>query len=199
MAKTRIDGVSHYFNIINDKIIDLTASQFKHPIDYSSYQLARREDMLADTNTSKRYKILKKRLSVLDMNHEKSCGTIIINQNRVLLIGVKDDGGKMFWSFPKGHQENGETDVETALRETFEEVGLEAEIIDQKPITVSHFIHNSTAVKDIFLFLAKPKNRTIKLQTDEVELCRWVNFNEVDGYLTDYYKEAWQEARKRKI
>lgn len=52
--------------------------------------------------------------------HEKSCGTIIINQSKVLLIGAKDDSGEIFWSFPKGHQEREETDLETALRETFE-------------------------------------------------------------------------------
>lgn len=68
------------------------------------------------------------------MRHEKSCGTIIINQNKVLVIGARDDEGKLFWSFPKGHQENGETDIETAVRETLEEVGLRTEIVDQMPI-----------------------------------------------------------------
>lgn len=198
IGKTYVDDVSHYFNIVDDEIIDLTASQFNHPIDYSNYQLVQRKDILANVNTSKRYKTLKERLSVLDMKHEKSCGTIIIDRDKILLIGAKDDGGKMFWSFPKGHQENRETDIETALRETFEEVGLEIEIIDQKPIIVSHFIHSGTAVKDIYLFLAKPKSNTIKLQANEVELCRWINFNKVDNYLTGYYKEAWQEVINRK-
>ena len=133
------------------------------------------------------------------MEHEKSCGTIIIDWNKILLIGAKDDDEKMFWSFPKGHQEDGETDVETALRETFEEVGLNVEIIDQSPIIVSHTIRGGIAIKDIHLFLAKVKDGKIKPQVGEVEQCQWVNFNNIDDYLTDYYKEAWQESRKRKM
>lgn len=116
-----------------------------------------------------------------------------------MLIGAKDDDEKTFWSFPKGHQERGETSIETALRETFEEVSLNVEIIDRVPIIVSHSIHSGTAIKDVHLFIAKAKDGKIKPQAGEVEQCRWVNFNEIDDYLTDYYKEAWQEARKRKI
>lgn len=47
---------------------------------------------------------------------------MIIDQNKVLLIGAKDENDQAFWSFPKGHQESGETDIETAVRETLEEV-----------------------------------------------------------------------------
>ena len=133
------------------------------------------------------------------MEHEKSCGTIIIDHDKILLIGAKDDDGEMFWSFPKGHQENGETDVETALRETSEEVGLIVKIIDRTPIIVSHAIHGGTVIKDIHLFLAKVKDGKIKPQVGEVEQCQWVNFNDVDDYLTDYYKEAWRKARKHKV
>lgn len=131
------------------------------------------------------------------MMHEKSCGTIIINQNRVLLIGAKDNDGKMFWSFPKGHQEYGETDMKTALRETFEETGLRVQIIDPIPITTSHLINDNTGVKDIYLFLARTKDKEIKPQAGEVEEWQWVNFDEVSDFLLGYYKVAWQEAMNR--
>ncbi|MBR3163820.1 NUDIX domain-containing protein [Candidatus Saccharibacteria bacterium] len=133
------------------------------------------------------------------MKHEKSCGTIIIDQNKVLVIGVKDDEGRLFWSFPKGHQEDVESDMETAIRETREEVGLETEIIDEKPIYASHLIHDGTAVKDIYLFLAKITGGEIKPQEGEVEQVQWVDFEEADKYFSDYYKDAWSEAKKRKM
>lgn len=47
-----------------------------------------------------------------------------MKDDKVLLIGAKDDEGNLFWSFPKGHQEIGETDIETAVRETKEETGF---------------------------------------------------------------------------
>ncbi len=34
-----MDGISHYFNLVEDKIIDLTSIQFNHEIDYKDYQI----------------------------------------------------------------------------------------------------------------------------------------------------------------
>lgn len=127
------------------------------------------------------------------MKREKSCGTIIFDQGKVLLIGSKDENGELFWSFPKGHQELGETDVETAIRETLEEVGLNVEIINQTPVITSHPIHNGAAIKDIYLFLARAESGEVKPQAGEVETWRWVDFDEVNKYLADYYQEAWSK------
>jgi len=76
----------------------------------------------------------------------------------------------LIWSFPKGHQEDDETDIETAIRETLEEVGLQTEVIDQDPIFTNHLIHDGTAIKDIYLFLAKITGGEIKPQEGEVEI-----------------------------
>lgn len=85
--------------------------------------------------------------------------------------------------------------METALRETFEEVGLNVKITNQTPIIVSHPIHNNTAIKTIYLFLAKTEDENIKPQIDEVESWQWVSFNKVESYLTNYYKKAWHRTR----
>jgi 8-oxo-dGTP pyrophosphatase MutT (NUDIX family) len=132
------------------------------------------------------------------MKTEKSCGCIILKDNQVLLIGAKDDDGKLFWSFPKGHQENGETDIETAIRETKEETGLDVEISDIAPIKTGHFIHGGTAYKSILLFIAKPLNSNLNPQEGEVESINWVQIDEAEKRITlDYYREAWKEALKR--
>lgn len=131
------------------------------------------------------------------MKRYKSCGAVIIDNGKVLLIGAKDDQGKIFWSFPKGHQEDGETDLETAIRETFEEVGLNIKIIDKVPIIRSHYVNNESAEKDIYLFLAQKVGGKIKLQKDEVEYVKWVDTLKVDEYLTDYYRSAWLEIMTR--
>lgn len=57
--------------------------------------------------------------------HEKSCGTIPYTEQNgellYLLIRARDDG---YCGFPKGHAKPGETEAETALRETWEETSL---------------------------------------------------------------------------
>lgn len=128
---------------------------------------------------------------------EKSCGCIILRDGKVLLIGARDDNGKLFWSFPKGHQEDGEVDIETAIRETKEEIGIDVEVFDEKPIKTGHLVHNGTVYKEILLFIAKPLNDEIKMQEAEVEKVEWVDIDEAGRYFNDYYSDAWKELLNR--
>lgn len=53
----------------------------------------------------------------------KKCGIIFYDTTEkkyLLVYGRKSEK----WGFPKGHQENGETEEQTALREFFEETGI---------------------------------------------------------------------------
>lgn len=59
IGKIYVGKISHYFNVIENKIIDLTASQFDYEIDYKDYQIINREKLLTDDN---RYNILKTRI-----------------------------------------------------------------------------------------------------------------------------------------
>ena len=131
------------------------------------------------------------------MEYLKSCGCILICEKKVLLVSSNNDHGEIFWGFPKGHQEKGEADFETAIREVKEEVGLDVEIVDEAPIKVCHSIKNNTAYKEIYLCLASPVSKEIVIQEDEINEAKWVPFDEADEYLKDYYAEAWHECLKR--
>lgn len=98
------------------------------------------------------------------MKKEKSCGAIIIDkENRILLI--KHNQGH--WAFPKGHTEAKETERETALREVYEETGLNIEIdTDTKEITT--YSPEKGVIKDVIYFLGFPKEDKVKLQESEV-------------------------------
>ena len=61
ICKIHVDGISHYFNLIKNKIIDLTSNQFNCEIDYKDYQIIDRLKILTD-DTKNRYNILKARL-----------------------------------------------------------------------------------------------------------------------------------------
>lgn len=61
ICKIYIDGISHYFNVIEDRIIDITSSQFAHEIEYKNYERIDRKKILND-DTKHRYNILKTRL-----------------------------------------------------------------------------------------------------------------------------------------
>ena len=63
--------------------------------------------------------------------YERSCGAVVFNgkgeDRSVLLIRNRRSA---HWGFPKGHIEPGETQHETAIRETKEETGLDISILD---------------------------------------------------------------------
>ena len=69
ICRIKGDGISHYFNIIDDEIIDFTSEQFGNDIiDYSNYTIRTREQILENEDTKKRYELLrlKVKLSLID-------------------------------------------------------------------------------------------------------------------------------------
>jgi len=68
--------------------------------------------------------------------HETSAGGLVIDgldrpreQQVAALIGRVDRRGRMLWSLPKGHIEQGETAEQTAIREVAEETGIRGHVL----------------------------------------------------------------------
>ena len=74
---------------------------------------------------------------------EKSCGTVLYtvkdNVIHYVLLKAHDDG---YCGFPKGHVEAGESEHETALRETWEETSIRAEIVGDFRREVTYTMKN---------------------------------------------------------
>ena len=77
---------------------------------------------------------------------EKSCGCIIIDNNKVLLVQQNQE----FWGFPKGHVEGDETEEETALREVKEETNLDVKILGNKKYKIEYVTDKGNPKEVIF-------------------------------------------------
>lgn len=113
------------------------------------------------------------------MVKEKSCGIIVFDEDKVLLI--KHNGGHI--SFPKGHVEEGETSKETAIRETFEETGIEAKIISDD-YYVNTYSPKENHMKDVLLFVGVKVGGELKPQLEEVSLCNFFTYDAAMKELT---------------
>ena len=127
------------------------------------------------------------------MKKEKACGTIIIDNDKVLLIRQKQG----FYGFPKGHVEGNETEVETAIRETKEETNLDVVVDESKRFEISYIV-NDNIDKNVVYFLAKlVGENNIIAQEEEINEVIWVDIDKVEDILTfDNLKELWKEVLK---
>lgn len=118
------------------------------------------------------------------MLHEKSCGAIVYRKfhgnTEILLIKHINSG---HWSFPKGHVETGETEVETAKREIKEETAIDVIIDPTFRETVTYSPKKDT-VKVVVYFLARAKNVNFMPQEEEIAEIRWVDISYAGNILS---------------
>ncbi len=118
---------------------------------------------------------------------EHSAGGVIFEDGTVLLILVKNLGGKV-WTFPKGRLESGETPETAALREVAEETGWDCEIISPLYKTEYSFLRGNMPVdKDVRWFLMKRVGGDGLPKTpDEVLSMKWLSLADAENDL--FYK-----------
>lgn len=113
------------------------------------------------------------------MKKELSCGAIIINDNKVLLVKHQ----KGHWDFPKGHVELNETKQQTALREVKEETNLDIKIVSLEEFKIT-YSPSDGIIKDVIYFLAKPVSFDIKPQLSEIEIIAWFSYDQALKIIT---------------
>lgn len=126
------------------------------------------------------------------LKHEKSCGALVYRKQengngiQFLLIRHRSDGqSEGHWSFPKGHVERGETEVQTALREVYEETGLTIQLLKGFRQCVEYYpkpnIH-----KQVIYFLGQPADpeEMVVLQEEEVSEAKWLSMEEACRQVT---------------
>ncbi len=117
------------------------------------------------------------------MVNEKSCGAIVYRKyhgnTEILLIRHVNSG---HWSFPKGHVEGNETEIETAHREVLEETGIDV-IIDPTFRETVTFSPRKDTVKLVVYFIARAKNTDYIPQEEEIADIRWVEITRAASVL----------------
>ncbi|MCF6514728.1 NUDIX domain-containing protein [Lactobacillus sp. S2-2] len=119
------------------------------------------------------------------MSLEIDAGAIVYqkkdNEVRYLLL---KSATSSFWGYPKGHQEKGETLIEAARREIFEETGLITQINNKFNEKVTYNMKNGNK-KELTLFIAEVSpNLSIKKQDEEISDFNWFGYEDALKQLT---------------
>ncbi|MBQ2946711.1 MAG: NUDIX domain-containing protein [Bacilli bacterium] len=126
---------------------------------------------------------------------EKSCGAIVYKKENQELKFLLVHQYNSHYSFPKGHMEENETELETALREIKEETNLDVEIDTSFRYQITYLVEPKNIMKDVVYFVATPKTFELISQVGEIDECVWCSYEEVLEKLEfDNIKEVFENA-----
>ena len=113
------------------------------------------------------------------MIKEESAGVVVFKDDLVLII--KHKNGHI--DFPKGHVEGDETLEEAAVREVFEETGINCSIDSDEKYKIT-YSPKEGYIKDVYYFVGSYVSGELKPQLEEVEYTKFVKIDEALKIIT---------------
>lgn len=116
------------------------------------------------------------------------------------LIGRTDRRGRLLWSLPKGHIEEGESSEQTAIREVAEETGIQGEVVAELGSIDYWFVTEGRRVhKTVHHFLLRSVGGELSDADVEVTQVDWVPLSELNSRLAYADERRLAEVANRLI
>ncbi len=138
---------------------------------------------------------------------ETSAGGLVVDRSRpewhAALIARHDRRGRLVWSLPKGHLEEGETAEQAALREVEEETGIQGRILAPLGVIDFWFIAEKRRIhKTVHHFLMEARGGELSDADPEVVEVAWVPLTSLpeqlayadERRLLDRLPQLWADA-----
>lgn len=108
-------------------------------------------------------------------------GVLVINNKNEILLGKRKGAhGANMWAPPGGHLEFGESFEHCAIREVFEETGLNISNPKFLAVTSDFFDTDEKHYISVFMTVIYPENQTIKnKESDKVEEWLWFKLSQL--------------------
>jgi len=124
----------------------------------------------------------------------QKAGCVLINQ-KTKKVGLIFRQKQKDYSFAKGHQENGETLEECAIRETAEETKRDCHLLSTEPLDVLRYVDSVGDETETYYYLASDDGASDNDCTDTHEL-HWIDFDEVEKTLSyQNLKDFWNQIK----
>ena len=132
-----------------------------------------------------------------DKKWEFSFGAVLYKKknNTYKYLVVKDRNNN--YSFPKGHQIKGEKDLETAVREVKEEVGIDLHADKYFKYNIDYEL-NETTQKSVSLYMADIGNQKWSINDAEIKEILLLDYESAYNLITfQNYKDILKEVNER--
>ena len=119
---------------------------------------------------------------------EKACGIIPIFEDptgeHIEYLLIQQNQGH--WTFPKGHKEEEEICMETALRELKEETGIGTVSLIDGFLAKDEYISKveTHALKQVTYYIGEVESKDVVTQEEEVRAYRWLPYGEALDQIT---------------
>ena len=143
------------------------------------YNLVLGEELENEKETVISY--LSEKYNLGTFKREKSCGAVVYNPKKHSFLIIKMLNGN--WGFPKGHTEDQETDIQTAIREVMEETGINIEILDGFKKSIK-YIPFPEVLKEVIFFIGITEEEKVTIDKDEIEDYMWCSYEEALKMIT---------------
>ncbi|MCX4096509.1 NUDIX hydrolase [Nocardia sp. alder85J] len=138
---------------------------------------------------------------------ETSAGGLVVDgldgpreQRCAALIGRTDRRGRLLWSLPKGHIEDGETAEQTAVREVAEETGINGMVVAELGSIDYWFVTDGRRVhKTVHHYLMRSVGGELSDADVEVTQVEWVPLSQLDSKLAYADERRLAEVANRLI
>ena len=115
---------------------------------------------------------------------EVSAGGLVVDRGgpvaQAALIGRLDRRGRLLWSLPKGHLEEGETAEDAAIREVEEETGIRGHVLAKLGVIDFWFVAGGARIhKTVHHFLLEADSGELSDADVEVDEVAWVPLEEL--------------------
>lgn len=134
-------------------------------------------------------------------------GIMLLNANNHVFVGQRIDNPSPAWQMPQGGIDTGETPVQAAMRELFEEIGTsQADIIAHYPEPLDYNLPPDLADKFwngqycgqrqywfLMRFTGTDSDINLNTQHPEFSAYRWVKPHTLPDYAVSFKKEIYQK------
>ncbi|XP_043500281.1 bis(5'-nucleosyl)-tetraphosphatase [asymmetrical] [Polistes fuscatus] len=114
--------------------------------------------------------------------YKRACGFVIFRQiqDSIEYLLMQTSYGNHHWTPPKGHVDEGETDFETALRETEEEAGFvenDLKIFQDAKVELKYIVNGVPKIVIYWLAELINPNQPVRMSSEH-QAYKWLKFQE---------------------